>query len=105
MDTRKELAEAVGLGERTMGKVMQIDENAPEVIKEALDKKELSINKGYDLTGSFRTCRKSSGSRRPPKRWNTKKQKKELEKAGRRDRPERKKSRRFSAKRMKKPSC
>ena len=27
VDTRKELAEAVGLGERTMGKVMQIDEN------------------------------------------------------------------------------
>ena len=50
VDTRKELAEAVGLGERTMGKVMQIEENAPEAIKEALDKKELSINKGYDLT-------------------------------------------------------
>lgn len=50
VDTRKELAEAVGLGERTMGKVMQIDENAPVAIKEALDKKELSINKGYDLT-------------------------------------------------------
>ena len=50
VDTRKELAEAVGLGERTMGKVMQIDENAPDSIKEALDKKELSINKGYDLT-------------------------------------------------------
>ena len=50
VDTRKELAEAVGLGERTMGKVMQIDENAPTAIKEALDKKELSINKGYDLT-------------------------------------------------------
>ena len=50
VDTRKELAEAVGLGERTMGKVMQIDENAPEVIKEALDKKELSINQGYNLT-------------------------------------------------------
>ena len=50
VDTRKELAEAVGLGERTMGKVMQIDENAPNAIKEALDKKELSINKGYDLT-------------------------------------------------------
>ena len=33
VDTRKELAEAVGLGERTMGKVMQIDENAPEVIR------------------------------------------------------------------------
>ena len=50
VDTRKELAEAVGLGERTMGKVMQIYENAPDAIKEALDKKELSINKGYDLT-------------------------------------------------------
>ena len=50
VDTRKELAGAVGLGERTMGKVMQIDENAPKAIKEALDKKELSINKGYDLT-------------------------------------------------------
>lgn len=50
VDTRKELAEAVGLGERTMGKVMQINENAPDAIKEALDKKELSINKGYDLT-------------------------------------------------------
>ena len=50
VDTRKELAEAVGLGERTMGKVIQIDENAPDAIKEALDKKELSINKGYALT-------------------------------------------------------
>lgn len=50
VNTRKELADAVGIGEVTMGKVMQIDENAPEVIKEALDKKELSINKGYDLT-------------------------------------------------------
>ena len=39
VDTRKELAEAVGLGERTMGKVIQIDENAPDAIKEALDKK------------------------------------------------------------------
>ena len=37
VSTRKELADAVGIGEVTMGKVMQIDENAPEVIKEALD--------------------------------------------------------------------
>ena len=50
IDTRKELAQAVGLGERTMGKVMQIDENAPEVVKDALDNKELSINQGYNLT-------------------------------------------------------
>lgn len=50
VDTRKELAEAVGLGERTMGKIMQIDENAPPAVKEALDNRELSINQGYNLT-------------------------------------------------------
>ena len=50
VDTRKELAEAVGLGERTMGKVMQIDEPAPAPIREALDSGELSINQGYNLT-------------------------------------------------------
>ena len=50
VDTRKELAEAVGLGERTMGKVMQIDEHAPAAVKEALDKKELSVNQGYQIT-------------------------------------------------------
>ena len=50
VDTRKELADSVGLGERTMGKVMQIDEHAPAAVKEALDKKELSINQGYNLT-------------------------------------------------------
>ena len=50
VDTRKELANAVGLGERTMGKVMQIDEHAPAPIREALDSGELSINQGYHLT-------------------------------------------------------
>ena len=50
VDTRKELAEAVGLGERTMGKVMQIDEHAPAVIREALDRGKLSVNQGYNLT-------------------------------------------------------
>lgn len=54
IDTRKELAHAVGLGERTMGKVIQIDENAPEVVKDALDNKELSINQGYNLTRQLR---------------------------------------------------
>ena len=34
----------------TMGKVMQIDEHAPAAVKEALDKKELSINQGYQIT-------------------------------------------------------
>ncbi len=50
VDTRKELAEAVGLGERTMGKVMQIDEHAPSAVKEALDSGELSVNQGYNIT-------------------------------------------------------
>ena len=50
VDTRKELAEVVGLGERTMGKVMQIDEHAPTAVKEALDSKELSIHQGYQIT-------------------------------------------------------
>lgn len=50
VNTRKELADTVGLGERTMGKVMQIDQHAPDVVKEALDKKELSINQGYNIT-------------------------------------------------------
>ncbi len=50
IDTRKELAETVGLGERTMGKVMQIDEHAPAAVREALDSGDLSINQGYNIT-------------------------------------------------------
>lgn len=50
VSTRKELADSVGIGEVTMGKVMQIDAHAPAAVKEALDKKELSINQGYNLT-------------------------------------------------------
>ena len=50
VDTRKELAASVGLGERTMGKVMQIDEHAPAAVKEALNKGELSVNQGYLIT-------------------------------------------------------
>ena len=50
VDTRKELARAVGLGEQTMGRVLQIDEHAPNVVKEALDSHELSVNQGYNIT-------------------------------------------------------
>ena len=50
VDTRRELAEAVGLGERTMGKVMQIDEHAPAAVKKALDSGDLSIHQGYNIT-------------------------------------------------------
>ncbi|MCI9506009.1 MAG: hypothetical protein HFF62_05380 [Oscillospiraceae bacterium] len=50
VDTRKEMARAVGLGEQTMGRIAQIDEYAPAAVKEALDNRELSINQGYNLT-------------------------------------------------------
>ena len=50
INTRKELADAVGIGEVTMGKVMQIDEHAPAAVREALDNNELSINQGYNIT-------------------------------------------------------
>ena len=33
-----------------MGKVMQIDEHAPAAVRETLDKKELSIHQGYQIT-------------------------------------------------------
>ena len=33
VDTRKELARAVGLGEQTIGRVLQIDEHCPNVVK------------------------------------------------------------------------
>ena len=50
VNTRKELADTVGIGEVTMGKVMQIDEHAPAAVREALDNKDLSINQGYNIT-------------------------------------------------------
>lgn len=50
INTRKELADAVGIGEVTMGKVMQIDEHAPAAVREALENKDLSINQGYNIT-------------------------------------------------------
>jgi len=48
------LADAVGIGEVTMGKVIQIDEHAPAAVREALDNKELSINQGYNITRQVR---------------------------------------------------
>ena len=80
VDTRKELAEAVGLGERTMGKVMQIDVNAPDAIKEALDKKELSINKGYDLTRQLQDLPEEQREQAAAEALEYEKAKKELKK-------------------------
>ena len=50
VNPRKEMAQAVGIGDQTMGRIMQINEHAPAAVKEALDKKELSINQGYQIT-------------------------------------------------------
>ena len=50
VNTRKEMAQAVGIGDQTMGRIMQINEHAPAAVKEVLDKKELSINQGYQIT-------------------------------------------------------
>lgn len=54
VNTRKELAYAVGLGERTMGKVMQINEHAPAAVREALDSRDLSIHQGYNIMRQLR---------------------------------------------------
>ena len=48
--TRKELADSVGIGEVTMGKVMKIDDNAPEAIRKELDSGSLSVDRAYRLT-------------------------------------------------------
>ena len=54
VNTTKELADAVGIGHQTMSRVMQIDEHAPAAVKEALDRGDLSINQGYNITRQVR---------------------------------------------------
>ena len=50
VNTTKELADTVGLGQQTMSRVIQIDEHAPAAVKDALDSGDLSINQGYNIT-------------------------------------------------------
>ena len=50
VNTRKELADSVGIGDQTMGRIMQIDKSAPYPIKEALEKNAISVNKAYGMT-------------------------------------------------------
>lgn len=50
VNTVREMANSVGLGQQTMHRIAQIDKNAPPSIKEALDNKKLSVNQGYNLT-------------------------------------------------------
>ena len=48
-DTRKEMAQAVGIGEQAMGRIAQLIENAPQSLKNALENKEVSINRGWKI--------------------------------------------------------
>lgn len=43
------MAQAVGIGEQTMGRIAQLDENAPQTLKDALNNKELSVNAAWKI--------------------------------------------------------
>ena len=48
-DTRKEMARAVGIGEQTMGRITRLSEEAPQALKDALERKEVSVNRGWKI--------------------------------------------------------
>ena len=50
IDTRRQLADSVGISRDTMSRVMKIDEEAPQAVKDALDNREISVNAGYEIT-------------------------------------------------------
>ena len=50
VNTRKELADAVGVGEVTMGRAMKIEDDAPRAVKNAVNDGRLTIAQGYHLT-------------------------------------------------------
>ena len=49
-DTRQKLADSVGISRDSMSRIMKIDEQAPDAVKDALDRKEISVNTGYNIT-------------------------------------------------------
>ena len=50
VDTRRDMAASVGISRNTMGCIMTIDEKGPQAVKDALDRKEISIHAGYQIT-------------------------------------------------------
>jgi len=56
IDTRKEMARTVGIGEQTMGRVAQLTEDAPKPLKDALDSKEVSVNRAWKILKAVRQC-------------------------------------------------
>ncbi len=47
IDTRKEMAQAVGIGEQAMGRITRLSEEAPQALKDALENKKVSVNRGW----------------------------------------------------------
>ncbi len=54
VNTRKEAALAVGIGEQATGRITQLAEAAPQALKDALDRKEVSINRGWKILKAVR---------------------------------------------------
>ena len=50
VNTRKDMADSVGISADQMGKIMKIDETGPQAVKDALDRREISVNRGYHIT-------------------------------------------------------
>ena len=49
VDTRREMAQAVGIGEQAMGRVARLSEEAPQALKDALENKQVSVNRGWKI--------------------------------------------------------
>lgn len=49
IDTRKEMAQAVGIGEQAMGRIARLSEEAPQALKDALENKKVSVNRGWKI--------------------------------------------------------
>lgn len=62
VDTRKEMAQAVGIGEQTMGRIARLSEDAPQALKDALKRKEVSVNRGWKILKASSSCRKRIGN-------------------------------------------
>ena len=43
------MAQVVGIGEQVMGRIAQLSENAPPSLKEALENKKVSVNRGWKI--------------------------------------------------------
>nr|WP_326165689.1 hypothetical protein [uncultured Oscillibacter sp.] len=48
-DTRKEMAQVVGIGEQAMGRIAWLSEDVPQALKDALERKEVSVNRGWKI--------------------------------------------------------